>query len=113
MSNTYNNNEKRNEWKEREVGALWVQKSARGQKYMTGHVSINPNASENTKVVIFENTGKKDENGNVRNEKAPDFRVYLSEPAEGKGSTTKPQAQEAPKEAATASLPETEEEVLF
>ena len=54
MSDTYNN-EKRNEWKEREVGALWVQKSAKGQKYMTGHVSINPN-SDNTKVVIFENS---------------------------------------------------------
>ena len=105
-------NEKRNDWKEREVGALWVQKSAKGQKYMTGHVSINPNASENTKVVIFENTGKKDGNGKVRNEKAPDFRVYLSESAKNNGSS-QTQAKEAPKEAATASLPETEEEVLF
>jgi uncharacterized protein (DUF736 family) len=105
-------NEKRNEWKDREVGALWVQKSAKGQKYMTGHISINPKASENTKVVIFENTGKKDENGNVRNDKAPDFRVYLSESTENKGST-QTQPKEASKEAATASLPETEEEVLF
>lgn len=105
-------NEKRNEWKDREVGALWVQKSAKGQKYMTGHISINPKASENTKVVIFENTGKKDEQGNVKNDKAPDFRVYLSESTENRGSA-QTQSKEVSKEAATASLPETEEEVLF
>ena len=108
MSNTYNKDEKRNEWKEREVGALWVQKSAKGQKYMTGHVSINP-SSENTKVVIFENSGKKDENGKVKNEKAPDFRVYLSE-----ASNSSQQANTKPSEEATkSSVPEIEEEVLF
>ena len=105
MSDTYNN-EKRNEWKEREVGALWVQKSAKGQKYMTGHVSISPN-TENTKVVIFENSGKKDENGKVKNEKAPDFRVYLSETTQssskGQGTTKEE----------TSSVPSSEEEVLF
>ena len=105
MSDTYNN-EKRNEWKEREVGALWVQKSAKGQKYMTGHVSINPN-SDNTKVVIFENSNKKDENGKIKNEKAPDFRVYLSEnsqsPSKGQGATKEE----------TSSVPSSEEEVLF
>ena len=106
MSNTYNKDEKRNEWKEREVGALWVQKSAKGQKYMTGHVSINP-SSENTKVVIFENSGKKDENGKVKNDKAPDFRVYLSE------NTNSSQKTQAPKEADTTSVPETEEETAF
>ena len=108
MSNTYNKDEKRNEWKEREVGALWVQKSAKGQKYMTGHVSINP-SSENTKVVIFENSGKKDENGKIKNEKAPDFRVYLSE-----ASNSSQKANTKPSEEATkSSVPETEEEVLF
>ena len=105
MSDTYNN-EKRNEWKEREVGALWVQKSAKGQKYMTGHVSINPN-SDNTKVVIFENSNKKDENGKIKNEKAPDFRVYLSENSQnhskGQGTTKEE----------TSSVPSSEEEVLF
>ena len=105
MSDTYNN-EKRNEWKEREVGALWVQKSAKGQKYMTGHVSINPN-SDNTKVVIFENSNKKDENGKIKNEKAPDFRIYLSENSQNSSNgqgTTKEE---------TSSVPSSEEEVLF
>ena len=105
MSDTYNN-EKRNELKEREVGALWVQKSAKGQKYMTGHVSINPN-SDNTKVVIFDNSNKKDENGKIKNEKAPDFRVYLSENSQ---STSK--GQGTTKEE-TSSVPSSEEEVLF
>ena len=106
MSNTYNKDEKRNEWKEREVGALWVQKSAKGQKYMTGHVSINPN-SDNTKVVIFENSNKKDENGKIKNEKAPDFRIYLSENSQNSSNgqgTTKEE---------TSSVPSSEEEVLF
>ena len=95
MSNTYNKDEKRNEWKEREVGALWVQKSAKGQKYMTGHVSIN--------------SGKKDENGKVKNEKAPDFRVYLSEASNSSQKTNTKPSEEATK----SSVPETEEEVLF
>ena len=114
MSNTYNKDEKRNEWKEREVGALWVQKSAKGQKYMTGHVSISPN-TENTKVVIFENSGKKDENGKVKNEKAPDFRVYLSETTQSSNKSETTDKASSQKEAteATESVPQTEEEVLF
>tara|TARA_B100000214_G_C23964038_1_gene626806 strand:+ start:1776 stop:2111 length:336 start_codon:yes stop_codon:yes gene_type:complete len=111
MSNTYNKDEKRNEWKEREVGALWVQKSAKGQKYMTGHVSISPN-TENTKVVIFENSGKKDENGKVKNEKAPDFRVYLSETTQSSKTSETTEKASSQKEA-TESVPQTEEEVLF
>tara|TARA_Y100000593_G_scaffold5482_3_gene10785 strand:- start:2767 stop:3084 length:318 start_codon:yes stop_codon:yes gene_type:complete len=105
MSDTYNN-EKRNEWKEREVGALWVQKSAKGQKYMTGHVSISPD-NGNTKVVIFENSNKKDENGKIKNEKAPDFRVYLSENSQ---NTSKDQGTTKEE---TSSVPSSEEEVLF
>ena len=105
MSDTYNN-EKRNEWKEREVGALWVQNSAKGQKYMTGHVSINPN-SDNTKVVIFENSNKKDENGKIKNEKAPDFRVYLSENSQISSNGHGPTKEDR------SSVPSSEEEVLF
>ena len=66
-------------------------------------------SNENTKVVIFENSGKKDENGKVKNEKAPDFRVYLSEATKSPSSPK----QEATKEADTASVPSTDEEVLF
>ena len=97
MSNTYNKDEKRNEWKEREVGALWVQKSAKGQ---------------NTKVAIFENSGKKDENGKVKNEKAPDFRVYLSETTQSSKTSETTEKASSQKEA-TESVPQTEEEVLF
>ena len=73
---------------------------------MTGHVSINPN-SDNTKVVIFENSNKKDESGKIKNDKAPDFRIYLSE-----NSQNSSKGQGTTKEE-TSSVPSSEEEVLF
>ena len=97
-------------WKEREVGALWVQKSAKGQKYMTGHISIDAASDEKHKLVIFENSGKKDESGQVKNVKAPDFRVYLSESPQ-QGSSDNKEAAEA--SAAATSTPDTSEEVIF
>jgi uncharacterized protein (DUF736 family) len=60
-----------NKWNEREIGALWTKESRSGsQKYMTGH--FKNSQGEKTDVVVFSNKDKK-------NEKAPDFRVYISE----------------------------------
>ena len=109
MSDT-DSNGTRNNWKDREVGALWVQKSAKGQKYMTGHISIDATTDEKHKVVIFENGGKKDEQGQVKNIKAPDFRVYLSESPQD-GSSEKEESAEA--SVAAKSTPDTSEEVIF
>lgn len=57
------------DWSKRELGALWKKKSAT-QTYLTGHLSFED--GERINVVIFSNKNKK-------NDKAPDFRVYVSE----------------------------------
>jgi hypothetical protein len=61
--NTNNNN---NEWREREMGALWKRQSQNGNTtYLAGNL-------KGEGVVIFNNRNKKD------NPKAPDFIVYKS-----------------------------------
>ena len=55
----------KNEWQEREIGALW-KNEGRNQTYLTGKVGAQ-------KVVIFSNRNKNKAN-------QPDFRVYKSEP---------------------------------
>ena len=55
----------KNEWQEREIGALW-KNEGRNQTYLTGKVA-------DQKVVIFSNRNKNKDN-------QPDFRVYKSEP---------------------------------
>lgn len=62
-------NKKANDWSKRELGALWKKKSAT-QTYLTGHLSFED--GERINVVVFSNKNKK-------NDKAPDFRVYVSE----------------------------------
>lgn len=62
-------NTKANDWSKRELGALWKKKSPT-QTYLTGHLSLQD--GERINVVVFSNKNKK-------NDKAPDFRVYVSE----------------------------------
>jgi len=58
-------------WDRREVGALWTKLSKdKSQKYMTGHIQTHLEGKID--VVIFSNKDKK-------NEKAPDFRIYISD----------------------------------
>jgi uncharacterized protein (DUF736 family) len=70
-------NNKTNDWSKRELGALWKKKGAT-QTYLTGHLSFED--GERINVVVFSNKNKK-------NDKAPDFRVYVSEP---KAQASKP-----------------------
>ena len=74
MDNTSNNN---SEWRDRELGALWV-RQGKGQKYLTGHLEIEtmPGVNEKVKVVVFSNKGKQ------KNENAPDYVVYRSQPVQ-------------------------------
>lgn len=78
MSDT-NQNEK-GDWKNREIGALWLRKSAAGNKYLSGHVGTAEGEGieeeEKTRVIVFANKDKK-------NDKAPDYRIYKSEPKQG------------------------------
>ena len=79
--------QKNNDWKERELGALWVKKSLTGTQYMTGHVELK-DASGKVQLVVFKNKHKYNEDGTVANDKAPDFRLYVSEGRdEGKQNT--------------------------
>ena len=55
----------KNEWQEREIGALW-KNEGRNQTYLTGKVG-------DQKVVIFSNRNKNKDN-------QPDYRGYKSEP---------------------------------
>ena len=70
--------QKNNDWKERELGALWVKKSLTGTQYMTGHIELK-DASGKVQLVVFKNKHKYNEDGTVANDKAPDFRLYMSE----------------------------------
>jgi uncharacterized protein (DUF736 family) len=75
MSDT-TQNENKGDWKNREVGALWLRTSAAGTKYLSGHVSLGAedDLEENKeRVVVFSNKDKK-------NDKAPDYRMYRSAP---------------------------------
>jgi uncharacterized protein (DUF736 family) len=58
-------------WDRREVGALWTKLSKdKSQKYMTGHIETSLEGKID--LVIFSNKDKK-------SDKAPDFRVYISD----------------------------------
>lgn len=87
------------DWSKRELGALWKKKSAT-QTYLTGHLSFED--GERINVVVFSNKNKK-------NDKAPDFRVYVSEP---KTQAAKPvtQTASAPKKYVKAAVKSTVEE---
>ena len=74
------------------------------------HISIDAASDEKHKLVIFEDSGKKDESGQVKNVKAPDFRVYLSESPQQGSSDNKESAEAS---AAATSTPDTSEEVIF
>ena len=99
--------QKNNDWKERELGALWVKKSLTGTQYMTGHIELK-DASGKVQLVVFKNKHKYNEDGTVANDKAPDFRVFKSEEREQQ----KDSGQEASKETVSASA-STDEDALF
>ena len=89
MSDT-TQNENKGDWKNREVGALWLRTSAAGTKYLSGHVSLGAedDLEENKeRVVVFSNKDKK-------NDKAPDYRIYKSSPQQATVSASQEDNQE-------------------
>jgi len=65
-----------NEWSKRDIGALW-KKEGKNQKYLSGYVKFDELGSEKeVKVVVFANKNKNN------NQKAPDYRIYISKPSE-------------------------------
>ena len=88
-------------WKSRELGALW-KRQGRNQNYLTGKIKIGEfGVEKEVKVVIFTNKNRE------KNERAPDFIVYESEPAESQDTATTPTATSA---AAPAPAAQTEEQ---
>jgi hypothetical protein len=109
MENTQKQSEKQSEWKNRELGALWV-RSGKGQKYLSGTINVEtmPGLTEALKVVVFTNKGKE------KNERAPDYVIYKSEDSAKKDNVEKAAteaATEVTTPAASASSASTEEDI--
>ena len=82
-----NNNTKNSEWQKRDIGALW-KREGQNQKYLSGYVKVDELGLEKElKIVVFSNKNKNN------NEKAPDYRIYVSKPLDNKSSETKQTAQ--------------------
>jgi len=99
--------EKQSEWRNRELGALWV-RSGKNQKYLSGSIKVEtmPGVTETVKVVVFTNKGRE------KNEKAPDYVVYRSEDRDQAQNVTKA-VDEAIQETATKNQTEEVPEELF
>jgi uncharacterized protein (DUF736 family) len=81
--NTNTNTNQNN--KNQELGALWKKKSKAGMSFLSGY--INDHDGQRIDVVVFANSNKS-------NEKAPDFRMYVSKPLDrASGATTNVKAQ--------------------
>jgi uncharacterized protein (DUF736 family) len=79
------------EWRKRELGALWKKKTNKGSVMLTGKITVG---GKTYPVVVFPNKFKEE------NENAPDFRVYQSEPnpnAQGDGRANAGRNQSAPR----------------
>ena len=117
-SNWYNiqilmsNEQKTNDWKERELGALWVKKSDKGSQYMTGHIELK-GASGKVQLVVFKNQGKRNEDGTyTKSEKAPAFRIFLSESREEREAKATQPTSTAPAQEAAATN-SSDDEIMF
>ena len=73
------NNTNQNTNKNQELGALWKKKSKAGMSFLSGY--INDHDGQRIEVVVFANSKK-------TNEKAPDYRMYVSKPLNKEGATT-------------------------
>jgi len=95
------NNKTQNEWSKRDIGALW-KREGQSQKYLSGYVKVDELGIEKElKIVVFSNKNKNN------NEKAPDYRIYISKPLE----TTKSSNEPVVAKKVTASVKKTKEVV--
>jgi hypothetical protein len=101
MNNTNNNQQNKNQ----ELGALWKKKSKAGMSFLSGY--INDHDGQRIDVVVFANSKK-------TNEKAPDYRLYVSKPLDNQNKTTasQPVAKTAPVKKAQPVVEEDEDDIL-
>lgn len=105
MNNTQQNNKKD------ELGALWKKKSKNGMSFLSGYVKVDDLGLEKEiKVVVFANSNKS-------NEKAPDYRIYVSKPLENntqvKSEQDKSESPKARTKAATTAKTESNDEDIL
>jgi len=79
MNNTNQNTNTNTNKNQNELGALWKKKSKAGMSFLSGY--INDHDGQRIDVVVFAN-GKK------TNERAPDYRLYISKPLDNQNKTT-------------------------
>jgi hypothetical protein len=103
MNNTNQNTNKN----QNELGALWKKKSKAGMSFLSGY--INDHDGQRIDVVVFANSKK-------TNEKAPDYRLYVSKPLDNQNkpvaSTTAPAATTAPVKKVQPVIEEDEDDIL-
>ena len=92
MSNTEAQEAQNNEWKERELGALWV-KNGRSGDFLSGHCLVDGSRVE---MVVFRNKNK-------TSDRAPDYILYKSKPLDQNSATQKTPLKEGSSEQASAS----------
>jgi len=73
-----------NEWRERELGALWV-KNGKSSDFLSGHVLME---GQRVDLVVFRNKNK-------TSDRAPDYILYKSKPMEGNSFVKKTPIQNA------------------
>jgi hypothetical protein len=101
-----NENNQTNDWKEREIGALW-RRSGKSQKYLSGYIRTGDELDpQEVRLVVFSNKYKSE------NEKAPDFVVYRSEPAQKQETVEAKSSNKAPAKAEEDDLEQELEELL-
>lgn len=79
MNNTNQNTNTNINKNQNELGALWKKKSKAGMSFLSGY--INDHDGQRIDVVVFAN-GKK------TNERAPDYRLYVSKPLDSQNKAT-------------------------
>lgn len=79
---------KTNDWKERELGALWLKESEKG-KFLSGYVTVD---GEEVSVVVYKNNFYEQDKKDGKN--SPYYRVYKSLPKEGQKQTPKEQPED-------------------
>lgn len=100
MNNTNQNTNKN----QNELGALWKKKSKAGMSFLSGYIVDHDGTR--TDVVVFANTKKS-------NEKAPDYRLYVSKPLENKQApAAKSIASKAPVKKVVQETQEDEDDIL-
>jgi hypothetical protein len=101
MNNTNQNTNKN----QNELGALWKKKSKTGMSFLSGY--INDHDGQRIDVVVFANSKK-------TNEKAPDYRLYVSKPLDNQNKPTAsvPAAKTTQAKKAQTVVEEDEDDIL-